>query len=227
MIKLYYHPSPNPLKAALFLEEAGMDYEVIPVDTKKGAQFSPEFLAINPNAKVPALIDDETIIFDSSAILLYLAEKTGKFLGENTPAARGRMLSWLMFVASGVGPYIGQAAHFRHQVPGPRGYAFKRYDYEADRHYAILDNVLAENQYMLGDIYTILDMSVVVWARIVPRVMGEDAWPRYPNLKRHLDEISARPAFQRADAMKDSSVFKLDMDDEARQYLFPHIKNSN
>ena len=116
MIKLYYHPSPNPLKAALFLEEADLGYEVIPVDTKKGMQFNPEFLAVNLNAKVPALIDDETVIFDSSAILLYLAEKTGKFLGEKTPAARGRMLSWLMFVASGVGPYIGQAAHFQETV---------------------------------------------------------------------------------------------------------------
>ena len=103
MIKLYYHPSPNPAKIALFLEEAGLPYEMVPVDTRKGDQFKPEFLAINPNAKTPALTDGDVTVFDSNAILLYLAEKTGQFLPQDTPKARGEMLSWLMFVATGIG----------------------------------------------------------------------------------------------------------------------------
>jgi GST-like protein len=104
MIKFYYHPSPNPAKVALFLEESGLPYEVVPVDTRKGEQHKPEFLAINPNAKTPAIVDGDATVFDSNAILLYLGEKTGKFLSGNTPAERGQLLSWLMFVASGIGP---------------------------------------------------------------------------------------------------------------------------
>src|SRR4051794_35918441 len=100
MIKFYYHPAPNPMKVALFLEEAGLPYEPVPVDTLKGEQFSPEYLAINPNAKTPAIVDGAAVVFDSNAILLYLAEKTGQFLPANTLAARGQMYSWLMFVAS-------------------------------------------------------------------------------------------------------------------------------
>ena len=106
MIKFYYHPSPNPLKVALFLEEAGMPYQLMPVDTRKGEQHSPAFLKINPNGKTPAIVDTDcdATVFDSNAILLYLAEKSGQFLPANTPAARGEMLSWLMFVATGIGP---------------------------------------------------------------------------------------------------------------------------
>src|SRR5277367_5206226 len=104
MIKFYYHTSPNPMKVALFLEESGLPYELVPVDTRKGEQHQPAYLTINPNAKTPALVDGDATVFDSNAILLYLAEKTGKFLPANTPAARGKMLSWLMFIASGIGP---------------------------------------------------------------------------------------------------------------------------
>jgi len=111
MMKLYFHPSPNPAKVALFLEEAGLEYELVPVDTRKGEQHLPAFTAINPNAKTPALVDGDAVVFDSNAILLYLAEKTGQFLPENTPASRAEMLSWLMFVATGIGPYCGQAVH--------------------------------------------------------------------------------------------------------------------
>ena len=107
MIKFYYHPSPNPAKVALFLEEAGLEYELMPVDTRKGEQHSPGFRAINPNGKTPAIVDGDATIFDSSAILLYLAEKTKRFLPENTPKARGELLSWLFFVSSGVGPVSG------------------------------------------------------------------------------------------------------------------------
>lgn len=109
MIKFYYHPSPNPAKVALFLEEAGLDYEVMPVDTRKGEQFDPAFLAVNPNAKTPAIMDGEATVFDSTAILIYLAEKIGRFLPAKTPVAQGQYLSWMMFIASGVGPYSGQS----------------------------------------------------------------------------------------------------------------------
>ena len=111
MIKFYYHPSPNPAKVALFLEEAGLPYEVIPVDTRKGEQFSREFTAINPNNKTPAIQDGGVRVFDSNAILLYLAEKTGKFLPENTAAARGELLSWMMFIATGIGHLERVSAH--------------------------------------------------------------------------------------------------------------------
>src|SRR5260370_553185 len=118
MIKFYYHPSPNPAKVALFLEESGLPYEVVPVDTRKGEQFAAGFVAINPNSKTPAITDGVVRVFDSNAILLYLAEKTGQFLPENTPQARGELLSWLMFIATGIGPYSGQAVHFKHFAPG-------------------------------------------------------------------------------------------------------------
>src|SRR5277367_1590391 len=190
MIKFYYHPSPNPAKIALFLEEAGLEYEVVPVDTRKGEQFSPAFLAINPNAKTPALTDGEAKIFDSTAILLYLAQKTGKFLSEDTDAARAQLLSWLMFVASGIGPYSGQAVHFKHFAPEPKEYAVNRYMYEANRHWGIIDAQLGGHRYMLGDNYTIIDMAVWGWARAVPFILGEEAWAKLPNLKRLFDEIN-------------------------------------
>src|SRR5229473_2626496 len=157
MIRFYFHPSPNPAKVALFLEEAGLPYELVPVDTRKGEQFKLEYLAINPNAKTPAIVDDGVTVFDSNAILLYLAEKTGKFLPENTPAKRGELLSWLMFVATGLGPFSGQAVHFKHHAPEKLPYAINRYSYEAVRHFAILDARLAKHHYMLGDRYTIVD----------------------------------------------------------------------
>lgn len=221
MIKFYYHPSPNPAKVALFLEEAALPYELMPVDTRKGEQFQASFLAINPNAKTPAIVDGETVVFDSNAILLYLAEKTGRFLPENA-GARGELLSWLMFVASGIGPYSGQAVHFKHFAPQPSDYAVKRYTYEAERHWGILDVHLAKQQYMVGDSYTIIDMAVWGWARAVPFVIGENAWSKLPNVKRLLDEINARPAAARAESLKSKFAFKTELDDEARQHLFPH-----
>jgi GST-like protein len=135
MIRFYFHPAPNPFKVALLLEETGLPYEVVPVDTRKGEQHTPAFRAINPNSKTPAIEDGDVKVFDSNAILLYLAEKTGRFLPENTPKARGEMLSWLMFVATGIGPYSGQAVHFNKYAPEPKEYPQKRYAYEADRHW--------------------------------------------------------------------------------------------
>ncbi len=221
MIKFYYHPSPNPAKVALFLEEAGVPYAVVPVDTRKGEQHEPAFTAINPNAKTPALVDGDATVFDSSAILLYLAEKTGQFLPPDTPQARAQMLSWLMLVATGIGPYSGQAVHFKHFAPEPKDYAVNRYDFEAWRHWRLIDAQLAKHRYMLGDTYTLVDMAVWGWARAVPFILGPEAWAELPNLKRLFDEINARPAAQRAESLKDAHTYKADMDDAARQAMFP------
>jgi hypothetical protein len=129
------------MKVALFLEESGLPYEAIPVDTRKGEQHAPAFIALNPNAKVPVIVDGASTVFDSNAILLYLAQKTGQFLP--TPEQHGAMLSWLMFVASGIGPFTGQCVHFKHYAPEPNPYALNRYDFEAWRHWKILDAHLA------------------------------------------------------------------------------------
>ena len=221
MIKFYYNTAPNPAKVALFLEESGLAYEIVPVDTRKGEQHLPAYTAVNPNAKLPAIDDDGTVVFDSNAILLYLAEKTGKFLPANTPQARGPMYSWLMFVASGIGPYSGQFVHFRNFAPEPKAYAVNRYDFEAWRHWGILDAHLANRRYMLGDDYTLVDMAVWGWARALPVVMGVDPWDKLANVKRLLDEINTRPAAQRAEALKTRFSFKTEMDEEARKAMFP------
>jgi len=223
MLKFYFSGAPNPTKVALFLEEVGLPYEAIPVDTRKGEQHTPEFTAINPNAKVPAIVDGDVTVFDSNAILLYLAEKTGKFLPAKTDRARGELLSWLMFVATGVGPYSGQSVHFRHYAPEKLEYAINRYAFEAQRHFGILNARLAGQKYMLGDTYTIVDMDVWGWARLIPTVLGDAAWPKFPHLKRLVDEISARPAAVTAVALKDKHKFKAEVDDDARRVMFRHI----
>lgn len=223
MLKFYYSGAPNPVKVALFLEEAGIPYEAIPVDTRKGEQHSPDYLTINPNAKVPAIVDGDVTVFDSNAILLYLAEKTGKFLPAKSDKLRGELLSWLMFVASGVGPYSGQSVHFRNYAPEGLDYAVNRYAYEAQRHYGILDARLAKQKYLVGDTYTIVDMAAWGWARMLPNVLGETAWSKFPNLKRLVDEIGARPAAKIANALKDRHTFKTEMDDEARKVMFRHM----
>jgi GST-like protein len=226
MLKFYFNGAPNPNKVALFLEESGLPFELVPVDTRKGEQFKPEFLKVNPNSKVPAIDDDGVFMFDSNAILLYLAEKTGKFLPPNTPRNRARLLSWLMFIATGLGPYSGQAVHFKNFAPKDKDldYALNRYLFEAHRHYKILDDHLAKSRYMVGDTYTIVDMAFWGWARLGPFVLGEDGFAKYKNVKRLVDEISARPAAARAIALKDKFTFKAEMDDEARNFMFGHLK---
>jgi GSH-dependent disulfide-bond oxidoreductase len=224
MLKFYFNGAPNPNKVALFLEESGLPFELVPVDTRKGDQFKPEFLKVNPNSKVPAIDDDGVLVFDSNAILLYLAEKTGKFLPANTPANRAQLLSWLMFIATGLGPYSGQAVHFKTVAPKELEYAQNRYLYEAHRHYKILDDHLAKGRYMVGDDYGIVDMALWGWARLGPFVLGEEGFAKYSNLKRLVDEISARPAAARAIALKDKFTFKAEMDDEARHIMFGHLK---
>jgi GST-like protein len=223
MIKFYFNAAPNPMKVALLLEELGVAYEPIPVDTRKGEQHKDEFTKLNPNAKVPCIVDNGCPIFDSNAILLYLADKSSKFTVTDLGSPkRGQMLAWLMFIATGIGPYSGQSVHFRHAAPEPKEYALNRYDFEAHRHWKILDDHLKHNTYMLGEEYTIVDMAFWGWVRMVPFVLGMDnAWEIYPNLKRLLDDINKRPAAQKAEALKTKFTFKTDMDAEARKNLFP------
>ena len=226
MIKYYFNLSPNPMKVALALEEIGLPYDAVPVDTRKGDQFAPDFLALNPNGKVPAIVDDGTTVFDSNAILLYLADKTGQFGPAPGSKERGQFLSWLMFVATGVGPFSGQAVHFKHFAPEQVPYAHARYQYEADRHYTIIEQHLAKTPYMAGDLYTVVDMAFWGWARMVPFILGDDAWAKFPNIKRLFDEISARAAAQRVEELrtKHAGAFKAQMDDEARSVMFKHLK---
>lgn len=225
MLRFYFNLSPNPMKVALLLEELGLPYEPVPVDTRKGAQFEPGYLTVNPNGKVPAIVDGDVTVFDSNAILLYLAERDGRFV-PSTGASRGEFMSWLMFVATGIGPFSGQAVHFKHFAPEPVPYAHTRYQFEADRHYGIANERLGSRRYMAGDAYSIVDMALWGWARMVPFVTGEDAWERYPHLKRLVDEISARPAAARVEALRarHAAAFKAEMDEEARGHMFRHVR---
>jgi GST-like protein len=224
MLKFYYNAAPNPMKVALLLEELGLPYEAVPVDTRKGEQFSADYAKVNPNSKVPAIVDGDVRVFDSNAILLYLADREKRFVPlQADSAARGEMLSWLMFIASGVGPFSGQSVHFRHAAPEPKEYALNRYDFEAHRHWKLIEARLAHSQYMLGKEYSIVDMALWGWARLMPYVLGtgDATWAAYPQIKRLLDEINARPAVARADALKARHAFKTENDDEAKRFMFP------
>ncbi len=223
MIKFYYNLAPNPTKVALCLEEMGLPYELHPVDTRKGEQHAPAFLAINPNAKVPAIVDGDATVFDSNAILLYLADKTGQFLPAKTDAERGQLLSWLMFIASGIGPYSGQCVHFRNFAPEPKEYAVNRYVFEAKRHWGIIEAQLGKHSYMLGETYTVVDMALWGWARLLPFVLGLDGYAGYPNIGRFVAAVNARPAATRALALKDKHSFKAEMDEAAKLVMFPHL----
>jgi GST-like protein len=154
---------------------------------------------------------------------LYLGEKTGKFMPPNNPASRAELLSWLMFVATGVGPFFGQAVHFKHFAPEKVDYAHNRYQFEAGRHLAVLNERLAGRHYMVGDAYSIVDMDVWGWARMATFVLGDEGFGKFPNVKRLVDEISARPAAAKAMALKDKFKFKAEMDDEARRNMFRHL----
>jgi GST-like protein len=223
MLKFFYNLAPNPMKVALLLEELGLPYEAVPVDTRKGEQHTAAFKAVNPNAKVPAIDDDGVVMFDSNAIVLWLADKHRRFVPTDMASAeRADTLSWLMFIASGIGPYSGQAVHFRVAAPEPKDYALNRYDFEADRHWKILDDRLTTRPWLVGDSYGIVDMAFWGWARLVPFVMGDSqAFDRYPNVKRLLDDINARPAAARVEALRQRHSFKTEMDDEARRAMVP------
>ncbi|GAB3250829.1 glutathione S-transferase family protein [Chitinimonas naiadis] len=219
MLKFYFHPSPNPMKVALLLEELQMPFELIAVDTFKGDQHLPVFRQINPNGKVPAISQDGSHTFDSHAILLQLAEQQGRFLA---PAAqRGEMLSWLFFIATGLSPFSGQAVHFLHHAPEALPYARNRYLKEVERHYAVLNERLATSRYLAGETYTIADMALWGWANFAGYILGEKGLSDYPNVQRLVTEIAARPAAVRAGQLKEKLTLKAEFDEETRRALFP------
>lgn len=219
MIDFYFHGGPNPMKVALMLEETGLDYRPIPTDIFKGDQHAPAFAALNPNEKVPVIVDDGTVVFDSNAILLYLAEKTGRF----AHAPRGELLSWLMFVATGLGPYAGQAVHFHHYAPEKLPYPLERYHKEAGRHLGILDARLADRPFLLGDGYSIVDMAAWGWVNFVPAILPEDGFSGLPSLQRWHERVSGRPAAIAANDLKASIRLKTDIDAETQQALFGRV----
>jgi GST-like protein len=200
VIDLYSWSTPNGLKAQIMLEETGFDYRLHPVDLGRDEQQSRDFLAVNPNGKIPALVDRDgpggtrLTIFESGAILLYLAEKSGRFLAED-PVDRWRTISWLMFQMGGIGPILGQAGYFIHRAPEPVPAAVERFTLEAERLYRVVDGRLAESAFLGGD-YSIADMACFPWMRNYGRFgleIGE-----FPNVARWLDVINARPAVERA-----------------------------
>ncbi|MFZ0604034.1 MAG: glutathione S-transferase C-terminal domain-containing protein [Roseiarcus sp.] len=227
MIRFYFHPTPNPAKVALLLEELGQPYEVIPVDTAKGEQHTPAFRAINPNGKLPAIADTdgpggrEARVFDSSAILLYLGEKAGRFIG--TPADRPELLSWLFFIGTGLGPFSGQAVHFQHAAPEKIPYAVNRYRREIERHYRVLDRHLEGRDFILGKDYSIADMSAWGWLGRASRVLpgSDDPLAAFPNLKRLFEKVEARPAAARAKAVGKDLPFKKEVDEQTKRAMFP------
>lgn len=191
MIDLYTWPTPNGRKVSIALEEFGLDYEVHPVDIGAGDQHQAEFLALSPNGKIPAIVDRNTgrSLMESGAILLYLAETHGRFMGDD----RWLTIEWLMLQMGGVGPMLGQAHHFLKFNPGKAPYAEQRYATEAARLYAVLDQRLADNDYLSGS-YSIADMATWPW---ISRFewQGID-WQHYPHLARWYRAIAARPAVQ-------------------------------
>ena len=227
MIRFYFHPTPNPFKVSLFLEEAKLPYEIFPVDTSAGEQHAAPFRAINPNGKVPAIVDTdgpggrEFIVFDSGAILLYLGDKISRFVG--TSETRGELLSWLFFVSTGLGPFSGQAVHFQHSAPEKIPYAINRFRREAERHYQVLDEHLTDREFVVGTDYSIVDMAVWGWLRRASRVLGHETDPlaTFPNLRRLFDAVNARPAAARARDVGKDHAFKRADDEQSRRALYP------
>lgn len=197
MIKVYSWATPNGHKVHIMLEECGLPYQAIPVDIGAGDQFKPEHLAISPNNKIPAIIDpdgpegESISLFESGAILLYLAAKTGRFLPLGI-AARYEVLQWLMFQMASVGPMLGQAHHFRVYAPEKVPYAIERYTRETQRLYGVMDSRLAKSRYLGGHEYSIADIAVYPWLRSWKN-QGID-WTNFPHLKGWFDEVGARPA---------------------------------
>ncbi len=199
MITLYTWATPNGRKVSIMLEECALPYVVRPVDIGRGEQFAADFVAINPNAKIPAIVDDETglTLFESGAILVYLAERSGRFLPA-AGAARYAVLQWLMFQMGGVGPMFGQTHHFLRFAPQPVPYAIERYGQETRRLYGVLDARLAEAEYLAGD-YSIADIATFPW-------VARHAWQQvdladFPHVRRWFDAVGARPAVQRGMAV--------------------------
>ncbi|WP_207001176.1 glutathione binding-like protein [Trinickia mobilis] len=222
MIDVYSWATPNGHKVHIMLEETGLDYNVHGVDIGAGDQFKPEFLAISPNNKIPAIVDSQgpggkpLSLFESGAILIYLAEKTGKFLSAD-PAARYTTLQWLMFQMGGIGPMFGQTHHFRIYAPEQIEYAVSRYTNETKRLYGVMDTKLGKTQYLAGNDYSIADIASFPWTRSWKN-QGVDL-DDFPNVKRWHEAIAARPAVQRAVEVL-ASERKASFDDKAKEVLF-------
>jgi GST-like protein len=223
MIDVHYWPTPNGHKITMFLEETGLDYRIVPVAIGRGDQFKPEFLKIAPNNRMPAIVDhdptgggDPVSVFESGAILLYLAEKTEKFIPVDT---RGRVevLQWLFWQMGGLGPMAGQNHHFVTYAPEKLQYAMDRYVKETSRLYAVLDRRLADREYVAGD-YSIADMASYPWT--VSHKRQQQDLDDFPNLKRWFDTIRARPATVRAYEKGAAISTKPVMDEEAKKILF-------
>ena len=222
MIDLYSWATPNGHKIHIMLEETGLPYRVHPVDIGAGDQFKPEFLQISPNNKMPAMIDSDgpdakpISLFESGAMLLYLASKTGRFLPEDL-RDRWSTLQWLMFQMGGVGPMLGQAHHFLGYAPEKIPYAMQRYAKEANRLYGVMDRRLTESKFIACGEYTIADMAIMPWLRYPERqgVNMDD----YPHLKQWFAGIAARPAVQRGLKVL-ADLRKPVMDDKAKEMLF-------
>jgi GST-like protein len=226
MIDVYSTATPNGHKVHIMLEECGLPYRVHHINIAEGDQFKPEFLAIPPNNKIPAIVDADgpdgkpMSLFESGAILVYLASKAGKFLG-NTDREKFVTLQWLMFQMGGVGPMLGQAHHFRIYAPEKIDYAVNRYTNEAKRLYGVIDKRLSQSAYLAGDEYTIADIATFPWLRSAQN-QGID-WDDYPHAKRWFDEISARPAVMRGvDVL--ANLRKPLTDDKARDVLFGNVQ---
>jgi len=200
MIELYTWPTPNGHKVHIMLEECGLPYSVHPVDIGAGDQFKPEFLKISPNNKMPAMIDTDGpdskpySVFESGAMLMYLAEKSGKFMPQDM-RRRYDVIQWLMFQMGGVGPMLGQAHHFRDYAPEKFPYAIDRYTREASRLYGVIDRRLGAAEWIAGDDYSIADMAIFPWLRPWKN-QGQDL-DDFPNVKRWLETIAERPAVRR------------------------------
>lgn len=226
MIRFYFDPTPNSAKVGLFLEEAGLPYEAIPVDTGGGEQHAPSFLAISPNGKAPAIVDTdgpggrEARVFDSTAILIYLAEKTGTFLG--SPDDRPELLSWLLYIASVHGAFSGKAPHFQFAAPVGLDYALNRGWREAERDYRVLNNHLQGRRFVVGETYTIADMSAWCWLeRALREIKGtEDPLSEFPNLRRLFEDVDTRPAAVRAREIGTDQLFKQVNDRSTKGALF-------
>ncbi|MGH8033154.1 MAG: glutathione S-transferase C-terminal domain-containing protein [Luteimonas sp.] len=228
MIDLYYWPTPNGHKITLFLEEAGLDYAITPVDIGKGAQFEPDFLAISPNNKMPAIVDHAPAgggraisVFESGAILLYLAEKTGRFLPGDVRGCKS-VLEWLFWQVGGQGPMTGQYGHFNVYAPDKIAYAIDRYTNEAKRLLGVLDTQLAGRAFITGDDYSIADMAIYPW--IDPYTAAPIDLTPYPQLRRWHAAVAARPATPRAYARTEevNPAAGQPLSDDARKHLFGH-----
>jgi GSH-dependent disulfide-bond oxidoreductase len=215
LIALYTAPTPNGFKVSIALEELGLPYTVKVVDLRRGAQFEAEYLRISPNNKIPAIVDGDVSVFESGAILIYLAEKAGKLLPASG-RARAKTLEWMFFQAGGTGPMLGQAHHFLNYAPEKIPYAIDRYTNEGKRLYGVVDKRLSASKYLAGDEYTIADVMNLPWLLLSKNQGIEIA--EYPHVSRWIEELKARPAVQRGLAVPPRS--DAPMDEKAREALF-------